>query len=573
MGSAVDVAPILTPAYHAVPPAPRHSVTTHMPGWQFLLEFLEFKPEFFDRFKSMYPRIVFHADVKEVRFHGLFGCYMLNMLTITKLIKVILGKTKSEGQMCFPFPRLEAAQECSNFITMPSRPDGLETIPSEVVSIRAFEFGPIRIFAIFFPTDKTRQAKPFWVNAGIGISSRRAEQALKHIDTFRQIAVETAPTESDKGLQYKLCERITTFLERARIDRPFALVHDWKRISASSDIYIFSTGMAAIYYVHTFLLKWRTTQSKTVMFGVPFHSTPHVFAEFGPGLEWMGLGTEYDELEEFLKSEAAEGRPVLAVWTESPSNPLLVSSDLNRLRKLADKYKFALVVDETIGGFCNVDVLPIADIVVTSLTKSFSGYADVMGGSAVLNPSSPLAQEIKPTFDKFYHNDMYNTDMEAFLKNSEDYLPRSKVLNDNANALAQHLDDLSKDPKNTVRKVYYPTVSPTLSNYQAFMCPATKDFTPGYGCLFSVELDNLDSAIAFYDNLHVHHGPHLGAHRTLALPYTKAMYDKNLEEMEKWNLYPTQIRISVGLEPIDELKAVFDHAVKKADEARRTANE
>lgn len=54
--------------------------------------------------------------------------------------------------------------------------------------------------------------------------------------------------------------------------------------------------------------------------------------------------------------------------------------DLLRLRRLADRYGFVLVVDETIGTFGNVDLLGDADIVVTSLTKTFSGYADVMGG-------------------------------------------------------------------------------------------------------------------------------------------------------------------------------------------------
>jgi len=39
-----------------------------------------------------------------------------------------------------------------------------------------------------------------------------------------------------------------------------------------------------------------------------------------------------------------------------------------------------LVVDETVGNFVNVDVLPFADIVVSSLTKVFSGASNVMGG-------------------------------------------------------------------------------------------------------------------------------------------------------------------------------------------------
>jgi cystathionine gamma-synthase len=47
---------------------------------------------------------------------------------------------------------------------------------------------------------------------------------------------------------------------------------------------------------------------------------------------------------------------------------------------LADKYDFFIVVDETVGNFANVEVLPYVDIVVSSLTKVFSGEANVMGG-------------------------------------------------------------------------------------------------------------------------------------------------------------------------------------------------
>lgn len=72
--------------------------------------------------------------------------------------------------------------------------------------------------------------------------------------------------------------------------------------------------------------------------------------------------------------------PVLALFTEFPSNPLLRSANLPRLRALADQYDFLLVVDETVGNFVNVDVLPFADIVVSSLTKVFSGASNVMGG-------------------------------------------------------------------------------------------------------------------------------------------------------------------------------------------------
>ena len=59
------------------------------------------------------------------------------------------------------------------------------------------------------------------------------------------------------------------------------------------------------------------------------------------------------------------------------------SPDLERIRYLADKYDFYVVVDETIGNFLNVNVLPFADVVVSSLTKVFSGDSNVMGGRQV----------------------------------------------------------------------------------------------------------------------------------------------------------------------------------------------
>jgi cystathionine gamma-synthase len=56
-----------------------------------------------------------------------------------------------------------------------------------------------------------------------------------------------------------------------------------------------------------------------------------------------------------------------------------------RLRTLANKYGFLIVVDDTIGNFVNVEVLPYADILVSSLSKIFSGDANVMGGRLVEN--------------------------------------------------------------------------------------------------------------------------------------------------------------------------------------------
>jgi cystathionine gamma-synthase len=56
---------------------------------------------------------------------------------------------------------------------------------------------------------------------------------------------------------------------------------------------------------------------------------------------------------------------------------------LKEIRKLADKHDFLVAVDDTVGNFANVEVLPLADMVMTGLTKIFSGDANVMGGRSV----------------------------------------------------------------------------------------------------------------------------------------------------------------------------------------------
>jgi cystathionine gamma-synthase len=73
----------------------------------------------------------------------------------------------------------------------------------------------------------------------------------------------------------------------------------------------------------------------------------------------------------------------LALFCEFPGNPLLKSPDIATIRRLANDHDFAIVVDDTIGNFLNVNVLQYVDIVVSSLTKIFSGSSNVMGGRCV----------------------------------------------------------------------------------------------------------------------------------------------------------------------------------------------
>lgn len=153
-------------------------------------------------------------------------------------------------------------------------------------------------------------------------------------------------------------------------------IGDLERVS-ETDVYLYPCGMSAIFNTHRLLISVLGLK-KSVCYGFPYLDTLKILQKWGPGCHFYGHGSAEDlqSLEDLLDN----GEQILAVFCEFPSNPLLKSPDLKSIRRLADKYGFAVVVDETIGNFVNVNVLPYADVVVSSLTKIFSGDSNVMGG-------------------------------------------------------------------------------------------------------------------------------------------------------------------------------------------------
>lgn len=179
--------------------------------------------------------------------------------------------------------------------------------------------------------------------------------------------------------------------------------------------------MASIYKPHTYMLN--RSQGTTILFGMAFMNALTAFKEFGPAYKFFGHGSAKDlsDLETFLREERKQGRKVQAIWAEFPANPLLVAPDISRLRDLADEYDVLLGIDDTIGRWANVDITALSDILVTSVTKSFNGYADAIAGSAILNTASARYRDLKSLFDEHYVPELYIDDTEAIERNSRDY--------------------------------------------------------------------------------------------------------------------------------------------------------
>lgn len=316
------------------------------------------------------------------------------------------------------------------------------------------------------------------------------------------------------------------------------------------DIYLVPCGMNAIFTTHQTLLKAREPR-KSINFGFPYVDTLKILQKFGPGAIFYGRGSsaDLDDLEERLKN----GERFLGLFCEFPGNPLLTCPDLVRIRRLADTYDFAVVVDETVGTFVNVNVLPFADVVVSSLTKIFSGDCNVMGGSMILNPNSKYYASMKRVMTEEFEDTYWAEDVIFMERNSRDFQSRIDRVNANAEAIC---DVLNVHP--LVTNVYYPKYNETRSNYEVCKLPGA-----GYGGLLSCTLKTTAHAMAFYDAIETAKGPSLGTNFTLTSPYVLLAHYQELDWARSCGVDPDLLRISVGLE--DNLVSIVTKALKAAE--------
>ncbi|KAF3061993.1 Cystathionine gamma-synthase [Daldinia childiae] len=319
------------------------------------------------------------------------------------------------------------------------------------------------------------------------------------------------------------------------------------------DIYLVPCGMSAIFTTHQTLLKARVPQ-KSINFGFPYVDTLKILQKFGPGAIFYGRGSsaDLDDLEKRLEG----GERFLGLFCEFPGNPLLTCPDLARIRRLADTYDFAIVVDETVGNFVNVNVLPFADVVVSSLTKIFSGDCNVMGGSIILNPNSRYYTSLKQVMTAEFEDTYWAEDVIFMERNSRDFISRIERVNANAEAICTVL---SAHP--LVTNVYYPKYNDSRPNYEACKLPSG-----GYGGLLSCTLKTKAHAMAFYDALETAKGPSLGTNFTLTSPYVVLAHYQELDWAASFGVNPDLLRVSVGLE--EDLVDIFTKALKAAEEVQ-----
>ncbi|KAK5654241.1 hypothetical protein OQA88_7416 [Cercophora sp. LCS_1] len=256
-----------------------------------------------------------------------------------------------------------------------------------------------------------------------------------------------------------------------------------------------------------------------------------------------------------LEADLASGLHINALFTEFPGNPLLQTPDLGRLQCLAERYHFALVVDDTLSTCVNVNIISACDAICTSLSKMFSGACDVMGGSIILSPTTSFRGRLQGKLGSTHRPDAwFCQDADIMELNSRHFPARCRLASSNAQKMARQLKE-----HETVDEVYYPWGSPSQRLYDKY-----KVHDGGYGFLISIRFKTPSKAKRFYDALETCKGPSLGTNFTLACAYTLLAHYNELPWAAEYGVVEHLVRISVGIESEEWLALRVRKALRAA---------
>lgn len=190
-------------------------------------------------------------------------------------------------------------------------------------------------------------------------------------------------------------------------------------------------------------------------------------------------------------------------------------------------------------------------MLLTSLTKSFSGNADCMGGSIVLNPLSANYSLLSNKWSSSFRNELFVADAQILLDNSQEFLERTTKFNTNAKTMVDYIQEkwVGK-PESPVVAVRYPPLLSSRALYDKYLRPSTPELpSPGYGCLFTVDFASEAHAAAFYDHVGFLPTTHLAAPVTLHFAYNMLVFGRKAEERDyvrQFGIREEGVRISAG---------------------------
>jgi cystathionine beta-lyase/cystathionine gamma-synthase len=334
--------------------------------------------------------------------------------------------------------------------------------------------------------------------------------------------------------------------EYGRTQNPtrMALERNIAAIEAGAAAFAFASGMAAIDTLLTRLESGDHVLVSDNTYGGTFRLFERVRRKFG--LDFTYVDTSQPRL-----IEPAIKPNTKYLFIETPTNPMLHITDIQCASSLAHKQNVKVVVDNTFASPYTQQPLTLgADIVLHSTTKFLNGHSDSVGGVVVLKHQDDI------DWMKFVQNAagaiLGPMDSWLILRGTKTLTVRMERTNDNAQAIAEYLE---AHPKVT-RTIY-----PGLRSHPHHAL-ARKQMR-GFGGLISFDVGSLENARTVLNRLRLMAlAESLGGVETLiSHPAIMTHASVPKERREMLGITDGLIRISVGIEDVEDLQADLDQAL------------
>lgn len=300
----------------------------------------------------------------------------------------------------------------------------------------------------------------------------------------------------------------------------------------------FGSGLAAIDAVLKLLKAGDEVISTNDLYGGTYRLFTSIFEKFGIQFRFIGMENA-NTVEDYISEKTK------LIWVETPTNPMMNIIDIKKVATIANKHNILMAVDNTFATAYLQRPLDLgADIVMHSATKYLGGHSDVVMGT--------LAVKDKDLADKLYFIQKASgaiagpQDCFLVLRGLKTLHVRMQRHCENGKKVAEYL---SNHPK--IKNVYWPG----FKNHPNHHIAKTQMNDYGGMLSFTTTGNDYDEAIKLVEKLQVFTlAESLGGVESLAghpASMTHASIPK--EEREKIGVVDSLIRLSVGIEDIDDL--------------------
>lgn len=478
-----------------------HSVTTCLPTMADVIGYEEKEPRVMRAMSAGYPRFLRHRWIED-------------------LLNFYLDREGLTSPAAVLIPSRRASQKLVDRVDGKAQMLAVEDGLYMVYLNDSFDLDPNEIYR-------------YIQHLGCGISSRQAEDLLHKYGLLESIYKEDSASGNAE----------------VHVETKLALLLNCRK----EDVLLCASGMNAFYagFKAVQAAQQRRGRTRWLQLGWLYLDSGIILREHLGSEETLDIEYDISDMSNLEQKIKTYGDQLAAVVVECPSNPLIQICDLPRLAKAVRSAGAILIVDPSVASILSINVLPYADVIVSSLTKYSAYEGDVMAGAVVVNRGSPFYGDLIVGISAAY-TPLYSRDL-VRLANELEQAPRVvDRMHANADRLHQYLEQ-----HEAVNRVYFANSS------QWAQKNSTTNYTPC--ALITIELNG--SMTAFYDAARCMKGPSFGTRFTLLSPFMYlAHYDlvtcsKGSDQLRQIGIDPDLIRISVGEEPYSDIESAIGEAL------------